>query len=666
MALPSTMLAPLRDPRAQNTTPDLPRTTGDLLAQITDPYGVYCVLELDMGGSGSIHHLFPVMPESLVVVQRYLQTVTPTQGGVFVDDYGRAPSPVILTGTFGRSPRLDIASSQDSILANADRLRTQLARQTGDGVSPLNAVLDPSSPFRALTGYKLVKLLSEMVDLSHTPDPRTGELPRAKFYNFAFGQFFEVALTGFQAQMDVRRNGIWGYELQMTLLKRINYGLTSVPNEVLDAAEPSRAYRRVQQQSDLSMRDLARKFNIPSIRVPTNVLEERNRLRLQTALDVVQQTRRTISRVNGFVSATRAVDILAAGGGVLDRVLGLRPGTVIGLYDTIRQFPYILNEIENAAWQTTRRIPREVLQSITAARTAVADVFPRVEQYVSAANDGQESSGEASVQDFSATLYSEDMDSVVTLGEMLLTLQEQLDAVDTYIEMYGLTATPASTTSAVFSSPPPESLGPGSTSYIVRQGDNLLNIASRNYGDENLWTLVAAALPAPYNGLASTESLNSLVGTVLLLPSPSQAGSALVPYVWDSPNGLQSFGRDLPDTLTTRTRPDGTKELVVLGEAETLLQGLIHRLQTPIGGIPDDQTFGSAIPALVGQDFGALNNMMNEMKITEALRNDPRLSSVSNVDVEQRQDTLEIGFAATARNAGSLGYLNLTVYRETP
>lgn len=660
------LLPALRDPRVQTPSPELPQTTAALLARITDPYGVYCVLELQMGGSDSIFHLFPVMPESLAVTQRYLQTITPTQGGVFIDDYGRAPSPVVLTGTFGRSPKLDIATGQEALVYNADRFNARLANlvNTTDFSS---AYADSRQP---VTGYKLVKLLSEMVDLSHVPDPKTGQLPKAIFYNFGFGQFYEVALTGFQAQMDVERNGIWYYQLEMVMLKRINDGLTdSMPGLVL-GAEPSAIYRRSQQLAADRLKQLEQATQPAAQQVERRAGAARRlseRLRLQTALDTVQRGRELINRAEGFISPLRAVDVLAYGSAVLDRTLGLTPGSVLRFYDTVRTMPMILNQVESILVQTTRRLPNELRDELRLAKNSITQILPRVEQYIESVNLQQAALGSTTTAAQSgAELYPPSMPAVVALSESVLLVSEMLDSVQVLFEMYGFADVPSNSSSDVFSTLPVDVMGPGSTTYIIRQGDTLLNIAQREYGDENAWTLVAGALPSPYASLASTESLNALVGTPIQLPAVNTGATPLVPYVWTAPNGADALGRDLPDELRTMTRADGSTELVVLSEFETLLQGLIHRLQTPIGGIPDDQTFGSSIPAFIGQDFGSLTGAMNEAKVAEALRKDPRLTTVDRVTATQNQDTLEIGFSATARNAGSLGYVSLSLSRQTP
>jgi hypothetical protein len=660
------MTPALRDPRAQTPSKVLPTSTAELLSRITDPYGVYCVLELRMGGPDSIFHLFPVMPESLSVSQRYLQTITPTQGGVFIDEYGRAPSPVVMSGTFGRSPKLDIASGQEALLKNADALSATTVRQSlstaGTAYSPESFDLKRGAP---VTGYKLVKMLSEMVDLSHIPDPKTGNLPTAIFYNFAFGQFYEVALTGFQAQMDVERNGIWYYQLEMVMLKRVNHGLIDSMTSLRLIGEPTKVYQRSRMLVNQRLQELEQ-VTKPDAERKSPLLSDKNRARLQNALDTVQRGRELISRIDGFVSPLRGIDVLEYGASALDKTLGLAPGTVIRFYDAIRQLPRTAQELQSIWTQSTRRLPIETWNDLTLTRRSVQEVRPAIDRYISATSAVQGGPITSPANAAAATLYPLDMERVVTLAETALLAEEQLDAIDVMLSLYGFTDAPSASSSVVLSPPPVESMGPGSSSYIIRQGDTLLGIAQREYGDEDAWTLVASVLPPTFAGLASTESLNTLIGTTIQLPAINTETAPLVPYVWAAPNGIAALGRDLPDTLQVVTRPDGSTELVVLSEFETLLQGLIHRLQTPLGTIPDDQTFGSSIPAMIGQDFGPLSGVMNEAKITEALREDPRLTTVTDVTVLQDNDLLEIAFSGTARNSGSFGNVNFSISRQTP
>lgn len=166
-----------------------------LSAAFPDQYESYhLVLQLLWANNTIESFTFPVMPESLLMAQQYLMTVTPTLNGNFVDDFGWAPSPINLQGTFGK------------------KLRTIV------GAGLLN---NPGQALRsttAATGYGMAKQLSELVEKSHTPDDG-GLLPKTVLFNWAFSSHWEVAINGFNVAMSDRQNGLWFYNLQLTALR---------------------------------------------------------------------------------------------------------------------------------------------------------------------------------------------------------------------------------------------------------------------------------------------------------------------------------------------------------------------------------------------------------------------------------------------------------------
>lgn len=178
------------------------------------------------GDAANESFTFPVMPESLMMAQRYLTTITPTLGGVYVDDFGRAPSPISLTGTFGRKARSVLDPSTKTV-------RSEIR----------HAVTDVN----VLTGYGAVRALSQFVERSHTPQGPRGVLPRVVFYNWAFNSHWEVVISGLDVSMDVNQNGLWIYKLELTTLAPFEVSilggvedalLTGVVNGILSKASP--------------------------------------------------------------------------------------------------------------------------------------------------------------------------------------------------------------------------------------------------------------------------------------------------------------------------------------------------------------------------------------------------------------------------------------------
>lgn len=643
----------------------IPKSTEELLRQIIDPYGVYCVLELRIKAGESIFHLFPVMPEALNVAQRYLQTITPTQGGLFVDEYGNAPSPITLQGTFGRSPKMGLSMGQAALLANP----TALGMTDAVGTIADLVTSDPSLQMRdPVTGYKLVKMLGEMVDLSHMPDPDTGELPTVRFYNFAWGASYEVALTNFSAQMSVQRNNLWQYSLEMVVLRRIRDGFSS--GTFRRFGEPARAARAMQRLhitrlienklGQFNVGNLIERFTPPFLQEGAGTREL-----LQRTFDAVEITRRATISVTGAINSVRGLDVISYASGVLDNVLGLNPGSVGQLVNTVRTLPQLIGGVEAAIGSATRRVPAEIRAEVLSAQANIANISSVTNRYLENYNATLVDAGPTGAALATLGQTPPELEAVVALAEMALTVQESLDTINVLLAVNGMeNAASTSITTTIDSAP--EAASANSQQYRIVQNDTLAKIAQRFYGDENAWPTIAAALNSAFSDITPTEPLNLHIGTVISVPAPAKISDSLVPDVFDLPTGERAFGRDLPETLQVQTRPDGTQELVVLSEYETLLQGIIHRLQTPEGSIADSPEYGAQLPGLVGQEFGSLNEAMNAAKVEEALRNEPRLQAVNNVRTLQEQDTLLISFNAVARNAGSLGDVNLTLSRQSP
>jgi hypothetical protein len=257
--------------------------------------------------------------------------------------------------------------------------------------------------------------------------------------------------------------------------------------------------------------------------------------------------------------------------------------------------------------------------------------------------------------------------AIADLAEVVRETERVLDELFVLTEIYGYRGRGSLSGGALDPEPGDGDLS-RSWTYVIRQGDTLASVALQFYGDENQWPLIEKANPELLGTgqFTATDVLDDYIGRTLTVPSDSLLPSSLVPDVWDTPIGVRAFGTDLPDDLQVTTRPDGERELVTLGPLETLLQGLQHRIATRQGTVSDVPDYGSLVPGMIGQTFGVLDEPMNSAKIEEALAQDPRLSSVNRVRVRLDQDLLAVDFEATARNAGTLGPINLTINRQSP
>lgn len=149
--------------------------------------GLINKITLEIVGRGMIH--FPVNPESIDIIRRYLVNVSNTLNGGWVDDYGIAPSPIVMNGTFGKNLKI---------------------------VNFLNPPLD---------GLGVVKYLEELIDESKKKDKITGELPEVRLYIWLSGHHFKVTVEEFKISQTVSRNTIWTYSLRIRALESLFTGL---------------------------------------------------------------------------------------------------------------------------------------------------------------------------------------------------------------------------------------------------------------------------------------------------------------------------------------------------------------------------------------------------------------------------------------------------------
>jgi len=126
---------------------------------------------------------FPVMPETLTYLKQYLTTVTSTQEGGWVDDFGPAPSPFDISGTFGYNTK-----------------------------GYFNGGL--------YNGFGWIQFLEWLVDLSHERDD-DGELPEVWLMSHVSQHFLEVELISMSLGESISRNMLWTYTVKSTVLRPI-------------------------------------------------------------------------------------------------------------------------------------------------------------------------------------------------------------------------------------------------------------------------------------------------------------------------------------------------------------------------------------------------------------------------------------------------------------
>ncbi len=163
----------------------------------------------------------------------------------------------------------------------------------------------------------------------------------------------------------------------------------------------------------------------------------------------------------------------------------------------------------------------------------------------------------------------------------------------------------------------------------VRYGDSLMDIAAREMGDYTQWTAIAAAnnLLPPY--ISSTPGPNvAVVGQLLFLPSSTVSQQSPI-------GNFETYflGTDIYYGPLNTDMNAWTGDLQVISGYQNLALSLGRRLQTTLGTLIYDTSFGSRIPPEVGAIATNRTPAQIEAYATSALLSDPRVDSVKNVKV---------------------------------
>lgn len=655
-------------------------TAKSKLANIRDQTGnVYLALEVysESIGTDRYWHTFPVNPESLQVAQRYLQTITPTLSGVVVDDFGRAPSPIILQGTFGLwvnnyvppamakrfgEPQSSRLARTIDFVVNGTPAATQANEQNVSSQS--GTLLEGSG--RRYSGYQLAKLLKELVDKSHEPDAK-GVPRRARFYNFGLDEVYEVALNEITLGMSTQANNVWYYTLQMTVLRLLG--------DDDRKAIPDASQLLISKDAADDMKGLKKK--------------------LKTGLERYKKIEGVVNRANRVLSRLTPADLINFGSEYLDRQLNMVPGSFEGLVTAISNLPRTIEAVANIATQTTTRLPNDVIrdyvqakQAVQAATEAVAKIPTQwpLEQGAPLRSVGTSlpsivGAGPAGIGPASRLNEVPKTDAALVRYQDLIARSEQLvNSFSTAAAVAGASmdnAVASDAYSAVTGTEAGVSVSVGasvtqsvSQSINVQQGDSLFSLAAELLGSAERWPQIAAANVAVLAMLGTglefgpDDDLSLLVGTVLTIPNSATVNGIQAvrdPFVYDAPIGTRILGRDWPELLRTRDREDGTKDVFVLSPAETLAQGITERLKTPLGGISDVPEFGSSVPLLVGENFGVFTERLVSAAVKEALLKDGRIGLVRGVDVSRINTGVVVDFDAQLIDGATLGVTDVAV-----
>lgn len=188
------------------------------------------------------------------------------------------------------------------------------------------------------------------------------------------------------------------------------------------------------------------------------------------------------------------------------------------------------------------------------------------------------------------------------------------------------------------------------------QGDDLRGVALREFGDPTRWgeiaTLNDLRLPFIVPSWRQEDRLpHTLIwGDSVLLPLESRT-------VVES--SLTTFGADL--ALPGGSLATSGGDLALISGDENLVQALSHRIKTARGELTHHWRYGCHVGLAVGLPTAPFASLMASAWVYEALREEPRLSSIVGVDARVDGDSVRVLARVVTTDQNSPIDLNLVL-----
>lgn len=581
-------------------------------------------------GRGS--YLFPLQigPQSVAMSEPFAIEVTPTQnGGLFVEEQGIVQRRIRLRGNTGFWPTpLEIDPPQDVEPPQGRSFGRKLPHQKG----------------YPLSGMRHFQFLQDSVfrlygDLKR--DPTTAAQTSLVFHDPQSDEHWLVAPMSFASERTSSQPLIFPYELELLVLDKAqaNAVVSKSPDQGLLAALKS-VYGATQQflvRATAAVQDLT-------------AVQDDLRRSVQSVGATLGQVATLISAVSDFVGGT------------------------IGFVRSPYRLIFSIAQAAEAACATAenaRRLgntlfawPRPIVQRFRAISTACEQLGLASKAFIRPASTLQSQRAVGRPQDVGGAAPNfRSFAQLSAQGSAAIPSDPVLQGAATQVGA-GLVDYP------------------GTFSYQVKQGDSLTHIASRFLGAPQLWSVVAAAnnmaLPIiPNQRAVAVRTDDRPLGTVLsigqVLNIPSRTAidvaSPDVPVVGASPDATaeaQLFGTDLLLRKDASGKfdlqlgsNDGMADFAVVTGVKNVEQAAATRVGIERGSAAMYPLLG--LERLVGTGRADVDLQGFKLRVVQALEDDGRIESVSNVQVRSQGDRLEVSVDARLKNLGQSSRLNLTV-----
>jgi len=213
---------------------------------------------------------------------------------------------------------------------------------------------------------------------------------------------------------------------------------------------------------------------------------------------------------------------------------------------------------------------------------------------------------------------------------------------------------------------PPETEYVGNyTRYVMREGENLLLVATRLLGDPNEWTTLARVNRC-LDAYTFRDGSPLLSGTAILVPNSNQlmmhnlgGGTTIAETsAFEDEYGVDLYIHPITGDLVLQSE---SGESILSYGVDNLKQAILIMIRTAIGDITADPRFGTPLSSAIGSKFTEAGAALILTDIEELLLSDPRIVEVSNVQALPRYQSEMLEISMDIRS-----YLGDTVSVRVP
>ena len=177
----------------------------------------------------------------------------------------------------------------------------------------------------------------------------------------------------------------------------------------------------------------------------------------------------------------------------------------------------------------------------------------------------------------------------------------------------------------------------------VLKGESLEQLAFRELGSADKVPLIME-----FNNLTPDDILGSgWDGRALNLPyfNDSDVEQLRNNFVLDAQTGIKALGKDLPNEIEAFQG-----DLVLLDYTDNFFQSLDNLIQTPQGAIAESPEYGNRALKIDNVSIPQISGQMTSTEIQRALTSNPRVLSVSNVEIKKEGASVEVKYQVAAVN----------------